>query len=296
MSYKDTLNLPRTELPMRARLPEREPDQLARWQEAQIYRKARETARGRPRFVLHDGPPYANGHIHIGHAVNKVLKDIICKSKHLAGFDAPYVPGWDCHGLPIEQKVEEQIEAAGESVSATEFRRRCRDYAQTYLDIQRNEFRRLGVAGTWEDPYVTMDLAYEAQIVRELGKVLANGNVYRGAKPVHWCAVCGSALAEAEVEYHERTDPAIDVAFPVADDPQGRLPMEAESPAVVIWTTTPWTLPANQAVAVHPDVEYVLIEGGGQAYLVAADLAEATASRWGLGEPRVIGRLHGREL
>ncbi|HKJ72295.1 MAG TPA: isoleucine--tRNA ligase [Gammaproteobacteria bacterium] len=297
MSYKDTLNLPKTDFPMRAGLPKREPEQLARWEADDTYRKVREAARGRPKFVLHDGPPYANGRIHIGHAVNKVLKDVICKSKHLAGFDAPYVPGWDCHGLPIEQKVEEQLAEAGEQVSAAEFRRRCREYAQTYIDIQREEFKRLGVAGEWEAPYVTMDFAYEARIVRELGRVLEAGNVYRGAKPVHWCAACGSALAEAEVEYHDRTDPAIDVAFPVVAGLEAACPGAGGNVAVVIWTTTPWTLPANHAVAVHPDLEYVVIRGrGGTDYLVAQELAGDVAARWGLGEPEVLARCRGRDL
>ncbi|MFP4614764.1 MAG: isoleucine--tRNA ligase [Thiohalorhabdus sp.] len=296
MSYKDTLNLPKTEFPMRAGLPKREPEQLARWEANDTYRKVREAARGRPKFILHDGPPYANGHIHIGHAVNKVLKDFICKSRHLAGFDAPYVPGWDCHGLPIEQKVEEQLAEAGEEVTAAEFRRRCRDYAQTYIDVQREEFKRLGVAGEWEAPYVTMDYAYEAQIVRELGKVLEAGNIYRGAKPVHWCVQCGSALAEAEVEYHDRTDPAIDVAFPVAEGLEAACPGAGEDVAAVIWTTTPWTLPANRAVAVHPDLEYAVIEGNGRRYLVAQELAGDVAARWGLGEPVVVARCRGRDL
>ncbi|HKL77567.1 MAG TPA: isoleucine--tRNA ligase [Gammaproteobacteria bacterium] len=295
MSYKDTLNLPKTDFPMRAGLPKREPEQLAQWEAGDIYRKVREAAQGRPKFVLHDGPPYANGHIHIGHAVNKILKDVICKSRHLAGYDAPYVPGWDCHGLPIEQKVEEQL--AGEEVSPAEFRRRCREYAQTYIDIQRDEFKRLGVAGEWEAPYVTMDYAYEAQIVRELGKVLQKGNIYQGAKPVHWCVQCGSALAEAEVEYHDRTDPAIDVAFPVVEGLAAACPGAGSDVAAVIWTTTPWTLPANHAVAVHPDLEYVVIEGhGGTGYLVAQELAADVAARWGLGEPAVRARCRGRDL
>ncbi|MEF8793616.1 isoleucine--tRNA ligase [Thiohalorhabdus sp.] len=297
MSYKDTLNLPKTDFPMRAGLPKREPDQLARWEADDTYRKVREAARGRPKFVLHDGPPYANGHIHIGHAVNKVLKDVICKSKHLAGFDAPYVPGWDCHGLPIEQKVEEQLAEAGEQVSAAEFRRRCRDYAQTYIDVQRDEFKRLGVAGEWQAPYVTMDFAYEARIVRELGRVLEAGNIYRGAKPVHWCVACGSALAEAEVEYVDRTDPAIDVAFPVVEGLEAACPGAGSVVAAVIWTTTPWTLPANHAVAVHPDLEYAVIEGyGGTGYLVAQELVNEVAERWGLGEPVVRARCRGRDL
>jgi isoleucyl-tRNA synthetase len=297
MSYKDTLNLPKTDFPMRANLPKREPGWLQEWQESGLRERIRAEASGRPRYVLHDGPPYANGHIHIGHAVNKILKDVICKSRHLAGYDAPYVPGWDCHGLPIEQKVEEQLEEAGESVASAEFRRRCREYAQTYIDVQRAEFKRLGVLGDWDHPYVTMDFAYEAQIVRELGRCLQAGNLYRGAKPVHWCADCGSALAEAEVEYHERRDPAIDVAFPAASGLSEACPGAPAETSVVIWTTTPWTLPANQAVAVHPDLEYAVLDGGAHGpLLVAQELVEQVAARWSLGEPAVLARCRGRDL
>jgi len=215
--YKDTLNLPKTDFPMRGNLAKREPEQLKQWESMGLYQKLRETNKGKPRFVLHDGPPYANGEIHLGHAVNKILKDIIVKSRTLDGFDAPYIPGWDCHGLPIELQVEKKVGKAGVKVTAEEFRKACRTYATKQVDGQREDFKRLGVLGEWDKPYLTMDFQFEADIVRALARIVANGHLHKGSKPVHWCAECGSALAEAEVEYEDKTSPAIDVRFEVMD-------------------------------------------------------------------------------
>ncbi|MCB1679542.1 MAG: isoleucine--tRNA ligase [Halioglobus sp.] len=297
--YKDTLNLPHTAFPMKAGLAQREPQRLAQWREMGLYEKIRQVSAGRPRFILHDGPPYANGDLHLGHAVNKILKDIIVKSKTLAGYDAPYVPGWDCHGLPIELNVEKKVGKAGVKVSPAEFRRKCRDYAARQVEGQRTEFMRMGVLGDWYRPYLTMDFTFEANIVRALSRIVANGHLHKGFKPVHWCTDCGSALAEAEVEYRDKQSPAIDVAFPAVDAAainalcgshySGQI-------AVPIWTTTPWTLPANMAVSVHPELEYVLIEGEGRALLVAAELAAACAARYGLPGVSVLGRCRGRAL
>ncbi|MCI0653096.1 MAG: class I tRNA ligase family protein, partial [Methylococcaceae bacterium] len=267
MDYKHTLNLPNTPFPMKANLANREPERLQQWNEADLYARIRERFAGKPKFVLHDGPPYANGAIHIGHAVNKVLKDIIVKSKTMSGYDAPYVPGWDCHGLPIELMVEKKIGKPGIQVEPAEFRKACRDYAAKQVELQRDEFMRLGVFGDWQNPYLSMDFAFEADIIRALGKIGARGFIEQGAKPVHWCTDCGSALAEAEVEYENKHSPAIDVRFRVLDAQEllGRchhVPDHAgEGPiSVVIWTTTPWTLPANQAVALHPDLEYAVVQ------------------------------------
>jgi isoleucyl-tRNA synthetase len=289
--YKDTLNLPQTAFPMKADLARREPDLLRHWRELDLYRRQRAEFAGRPKFVLHDGPPYANGVIHIGHAVNKVLKDIIVKSKTLSGFDAPYVPGWDCHGLPIEQVVEKKLGKVGVKVGAREFRAACRAFAVEQVASQSADFQRLGVLGDWANPYLTMDFRAEADIVRSLARIVANGHLYRGSKPVYWCIDCGSALAEAEVEYEDRESPAIDVRFPVANPAallarlrhvQGR---EGKGPlSVVIWTTTPWTLPANRAVAVNPAFEYVVVQvdtdHGLERLIVAEPLLKDSLARW----------------
>ncbi len=307
--YKHTLNLPQTDFPMRGNLPRREPEMLKRWQEMDLYGRMRQAGEGRERFVLHDGPPYANGEIHIGHAVNKVLKDIIVKARTLAGFDAPYIPGWDCHGLPIELNVEKKIGKPGRRVDAAGFRKACRDYAMRQVEGQREDFRRLGVFGDWDNPYLTMDFRYEADIIRALGQIIANGHLHKGAKPVHWCTDCGSALAEAEVEYEDRDSPAIDVRFELLDEEallarcdhvEGH---EGEGPiSLVIWTTTPWTLPANQAVAVNPEVVYGLIqcagvgEHGTERLLIAEPLLKQVTDRWLLGDYRVIGTCLGAEL
>ncbi|MBI4525591.1 MAG: isoleucine--tRNA ligase, partial [Deltaproteobacteria bacterium] len=258
MDYKDTLNLPKTRFPMRANLPQNEPLQVEKWQRAGTYLKMLEANKENGKYILHDGPPYANGNIHLGHALNKILKDFIVKYKTMAGFFSPYVPGWDCHGLPIELQVEKNIgRAKKSSLSKPEIRRLCKEYAERYISIQREEFKRLGVLGDWENPYRTIDYRYEAVEIRELGKFVAAGSLYRQKKPVYWCASCVTALAEAEVEYEEHTSSSIYVKFPVKDEPTRRLP---ESSSFVIWTTTPWTLPANRAVALHPTFAYAHVK------------------------------------
>jgi isoleucyl-tRNA synthetase len=297
--YKETLNLPQTAFPMKASLAQREPKRLAQWQAMGLYRKIREASVGRPRFVLHDGPPYANGDLHLGHAVNKILKDIIVKSRTLDGYDAPYVPGWDCHGLPIELNVEKKVGKPGHKVTPAEFRQKCREYAARQVDGQREDFIRMGVFGDWEQPYLTMDYQVEANIVRALASIVANGHLHKGFKPVHWCTSCGSALAEAEVEYQDKQSPAIDVAYVALDQEAFNRACDtgySGEIAIPIWTTTPWTLPASMAVSLHPELEYVLLAGQGRALLVAADLAESCAARFGLGAPEVLGRCRGAAL
>ncbi|WGZ94021.1 MAG: isoleucine--tRNA ligase [Candidatus Thiothrix putei] len=298
--YKHTLNLPNTLFPMRGDLAKREPGMLADWENRQLYQQLRAKAHGRPKFILHDGPPYANGTIHIGHAVNKILKDIIVKSKTLGGFDAPYVPGWDCHGLPIELKVEEKLGKAGDKVDAFVFRKACREYAAEQIDLQRKDFKRLGVLGDWENPYLTMDFQTEADIVRALGRIATNGHLHKGAKPVHWCTDCGSALAEAEVEYADKTSFSIDVRFTVADEAEWlqRLPDAAGQGelSVIIWTTTPWTLPANQAVALNPELDYVVVQIASERLLVAEALLESVLQRAELAEHTVLARCTGDKL
>ncbi len=296
--YKDTLNLPDTPFPMRGDLAKREPGWVKQWQEQKRYERIRAASAGRPKFILHDGPPYANGDIHIGHAVNKILKDIIVKTKTLDGFDAPYVPGWDCHGLPIELVVEK---AHGKETPPARFRELCREYAASQVERQKADFIRLGVLGDWDNPYLTMDFQFEADIIRQLGIIQANGHLYLGAKPVHWCVDCGSALAEAEVEYEDKNSPAIDVAFPVADcaDLARRLGIDAaaDCPAyAVIWTTTPWTLPANRAVAVHPEFIYDLVRTPKGILIVARDLAEAAIKRYGFEAVETVAQISGAAL
>ncbi|TYL42406.1 isoleucine--tRNA ligase [Dickeya chrysanthemi] len=283
--YKTTLNLPETGFPMRGDLAKREPDMLKRWYEQDLYGIIRGAKKGKKTFILHDGPPYANGNIHIGHSVNKILKDIIIKSKGLSGYDSPYVPGWDCHGLPIELKVEQLVGKPGEKVSAAQFRAECRKYAAEQVAGQKKDFIRLGVLGDWDRPYLTMDFKTEANIIRALGRIIENGHLHKGAKPVHWCADCGSALAEAEVEYYDKTSPAIDVAFNAVDRAAvlAKFGLTADAVdgdvALVIWTTTPWTLPANRAIALNADIDYVLIQVAGKAIIVAQGLADAVIKR-----------------
>jgi len=264
--YKNTLNLPKTAFSMKANLANREPDFLKEWVAMDLYGKLRKARAGKEKFILHDGPPYANGDIHIGHAVNKVLKDIIVKSKSLEGFDAPYVPGWDCHGLPIELMVEKKIGKVGRKVDAPTFRKACRDYAAKQVDKQREDFKRLGIFAEWDKPYLTMDFKTEADIIRSMGRIVEAGHLHKGFKPVHWCSDCGSALAEAEVEYEERISPAIDVRFEVLDDDSEHVDgaVGEGKISIVIWTTTPWTLPANQAVSVNPGFDYVLVQCTGE--------------------------------
>ncbi|MDX1588975.1 MAG: isoleucine--tRNA ligase [Oleiphilaceae bacterium] len=302
--YKHTLNLPETGFPMRGNLAQREPQRLAQWQALDVYGELRRRRAGAPRFVLHDGPPYANGSIHIGHAVNKILKDMVVKSRTLMGFDAPYVPGWDCHGLPIEHKVEQDIGKAGDKVDYRRFRQACRDYAAKQVDGQRSDFVRLGVLGDWDRPYLTMDSKVEADIVRSLGRIIRNGHLERGFRPVYWSVVGQSALAEAEVEYQEKTSIQIDVRFTAPDTGAvaaafGQSALEAPV-SVVIWTTTPWTIPANQAVSLNPELEYSLIRtdaGQGTEYLIVAEeLRESVAERWQLGEHQVVARCRGEAL
>jgi isoleucyl-tRNA synthetase len=297
--YKDTLNLPKTAFPMKASLAQREPKRLQQWQDMDLYGKIREASAGRPKFILHDGPPYANGDLHVGHGVNKILKDIIVKSRTLDGYDAPYVPGWDCHGLPIELNVEKKVGKPGVKVTAAEFRQKCRDYAGTQVDKQRTDFMRMGVFGDWSNPYLTMDYHFEADIVRTLGRIVDNGHLQKGFKPVHWCTDCGSALAEAEVEYQDKTSPAIDVAYIALDQQAVRAALASDyqgNIAIPIWTTTPWTLPASMAVSLHPELEYVLIDAQGRALVVAADLAESCVERFGLPLLNILGRCKGAAL
>ncbi|MBF6024262.1 isoleucine--tRNA ligase [Lysobacter niastensis] len=306
--YKATLHLPATDFPMRGDLPKREPETLARWEGEGLYQRIREKVGKRERsFVLHDGPPYANGAIHLGHAVNKVLKDAVVKSKLLAGFDAPYVPGWDCHGLPIEHQVEKAHGKVGDKLDAAQFRQKCRDYAAEQIDLQRKDFKRLGVLGDWENPYRTMDFRYEADIMRSLAKIVERGHLVRGAKPVHWCFDCGSALAEAEIEYADKESWAIDVAYDAQRPSElaalfGVTVDDGVRVAMPIWTTTPWTLPASLAVSVGPELDYVLVEGprladGGRRLLVLAEaLVGKALSRYGVEDVTVLGRALGSDL
>ncbi len=297
MDYKATLNLPKTAFPMKADLPRREPEMLAWWSELRLYAQIQDAGRGRPRYVLHDGPPYANGRIHIGHALNKILKDIIVKSKTMAGFHAPYVPGWDCHGLPIEHQVMKELGEKKKDLDPSAIRRLCREYAEKYVHIQRDEFQRLGVLGEWEHPYLTMTPAYEAAIIREFGKFVERGGVYKGLKPVLWCTQDQTALAEAEVEYDDHTSPSIYVRFPVVSSPtvlSRRFPgvsfsSGVRSVSVVIWTTTPWTLPANQAVCLHADIQYAFVQVGEDVFIIAERLVESVAKACRLDGYRVVG-------
>ncbi len=297
LNYKDTLNLPKTDFPMRGNLPKREPETIRRWEQMDLYAKlqaARATAS--ETFVLHDGPPYANGNIHIGHALNKVLKDIIVKFRTMAGARSPYVPGWDCHGLPIELAMEKTL-GRKQDVSKVEFRKLCREYAERYVAIQREEFRRLGIVGDWANPYLTMAPDYEAAEIRELGKLVEQGSVYRGRKPVLWCPSCVTALAEAEVEYEDLSSPSIYVAFEFVSPLPASLARYADrKPAIVIWTTTPWTLPANLAVAVRPDAVYVLVDAGGPCVVVAKGLLESFTRAIDESHATILSEFPGTEL
>jgi isoleucyl-tRNA synthetase len=300
MDYKKTLNLPDTSFPMRGDLARREPAWIAKWEENHVYQAIRKASAGRPRFVLHDGPPYANGDIHIGHAVNKVLKDIIVKSRGMAGFDADYVPGWDCHGMPIEIQIEKKY---GKHLPVAEVQAKARAYALEQIERQKKDFKRLGVLGDWDRPYLTMNFGNEADEIRALARIFEKGYVYRGLKPVNWCFDCGSALAEAEVEYQDRVDPAVDVAFPFADLPalaQAFGLPAVEAGALVIWTTTPWTLPSNQAINLHPEIDYALVRvtpapAFGALLLIAVDRVKACLEQWKL-QGDIIATCKGEQL
>jgi len=294
MEMKDTLNLPSTDFPMKANLTQREPELLARWEKEKLYEKIRQSAKGKPQFVFHDGPPYANGHIHIGHALNKLLKDFIVKIMNMKGFDSGFIPGWDCHGLPIEHQVGKKLKEKKLSLEKSEIRKRCRVYAQEFVDIQKEEFKRLGVFADWENPYLTMDFSYEATIVREFGKFVEKELVYKGLKPVHWCTSCKTALAEAEVEHDEHTSPTVYVKFPV----QSGIPKSMgalNSPHMVIWTTTPWTLPANLAICLHPEFTYVAVTHGDDTYIVAEERLSALVSEWEMTDYKIVGSCKGAD-
>jgi isoleucyl-tRNA synthetase len=303
MDYKATLNLPKTDFPMKANLPQREPEMLARWAQERLYERIQESRRGFPRYVLHDGPPYANGRIHIGHALNKILKDIIVKSKTMSGYQVPYVPGWDCHGLPIEHQVLKELGDKKRNLDALAIRKLCKEYAEKYVAIQREEFQRLGVLGDWQQPYLTLNPAYEATILREFGRFVERGGVYKGLKPVLWCTQDQTALAEAEVEYGDHTSPSIYVKFPVVTSPTAlnaafpgiRFPDGIKLVSIVIWTTTPWTLPANQAVCLHPDIDYAFVQVGEELLIMAEKLLESVAKACKLEGYHVVGVKKGRE-
>jgi isoleucyl-tRNA synthetase len=300
MDYKNTVNLPNTDFPMKGDLARREPEMLKAWNERNLYGQIRATAKGRPTFIMLDGPPYANGAIHLGHAINKTLKDIVIKSRTLDGYDAPYVPGWDCHGLPIEHQIEKTRGRDIKKLEPREFRKACREYAMQQVEKQRVDFKRLGIIGDWDRPYTTMDPGFEGEQLRAFAQIMRNGHVYKGLKPVHWCLDCRSSLAEAEVEYEERTSPAIDVRFKVVDlaDVAKRFGIAPlGSPAsVVIWTTTPWTLPANQAVALNAELDYVLVKTGDEHLVVAEKLLEAVLKRAGLASSSVLATVKGSAL
>ncbi|HDU8625682.1 isoleucine--tRNA ligase [Morganella morganii subsp. morganii] len=298
--YKNTLNLPETGFPMRGDLAKREPDMLKRWYKEGLYQAIRKAKTGKKTFILHDGPPYANGSIHIGHSVNKILKDIIIKSKGMAGFDSPYIPGWDCHGLPIEHKVEQVIGKPGDKVTPAEFRAACREYAKEQIEGQKEDFIRLGVLGDWDHPYLTMDFKTEAHIIRALAKVIANGHLVKGAKPVHWCTSCASSLAEAEVEYYDKTSPSIDVRFTAADADAVYSKFGVKNDglpvSLVIWTTTPWTLPANRAISLNPEFDYQLVRVNDERLILAADLVESVMKRAGITSWTVEAGCKGSDL
>ena len=295
--YKNTLNLPQTGFPMKANLTQREPEMLKFWEDNKIYEKMQEKNKGDKSYLLHDGPPYANGHIHIGHALNKILKDIIVKFKSMKGFYSPYVPGWDCHGLPIELQVDKNLGEKKDRIDILEKRRLCKEYAEKFVGIQREEFKRLGVFGDWMSPYLTMSFSYEGAIVKEFAEFVKRGYVYKGKKPVHWCPSCVTALAEAEVEYADKESPSIFVKFPIDDENISKYfpVLKGKSVSVIIWTTTPWTLPANLALAFHPDIGYVAVEQGNEVYIVAEGRLDALKERIGL-DGEILIKISGKEL
>src|SRR5579864_9521699 len=301
VDLKQTINLPKTAFSMKANLPTSEPKMLARWEKENVYAAIRASRAGRPTYILHDGPPYANGRIHLGTAFNKILKDFIVKSRTMAGYDSPYVPGWDCHGLPIEHKVDQELGAKKAQMTAAQVRRVCRKYAEKWVNLQREDFKRLGILGRWDDPYLTMKPAYQAVIARAFVDFLDKGYVYKGLKPVNWCIHDRTALAEAEVEYENHKSPSVWVRFALDSDAELIDPALAQKRVYgPIWTTTPWTLPANLGIAFHPKYEYVAVAVGQEkdqdVYIVASGLLEATAENCGWGEPAVIARFPGNNL
>jgi isoleucyl-tRNA synthetase len=297
MDYRETLNLPRTDFAMKANLTEREPAVIEKWEATRLYERIRMASGGRPRYILHDGPPYANGHIHMGTAFNKILKDIVLKSRQMAGADCPYVPGWDCHGLPIEHQVDRELGARKKGLSKLELRRHCRKYAGKFIDIQRAEFKRLGVLGDWDNPYLTMSYEYEAAIAREFGRLFLNGSVYKSKKPVYWCTSCKTALAEAEVEYYPHRSPSIYVKFPLASDLTSRLPsLAGKNVFMLIWTTTPWTLPANLAVALNPRFDYVAVQVEDEVWIVAEGLLLSLMGAMGIEGYKILERFPAQRL
>lgn len=292
--YGQTLNLPQTDFPMRGNLPKKEPDILKFWEDIDIYRLVAQANAGKPKFILHDGPPYANGHLHLGHALNKVLKDIIIKQKSQIGFDAPYIPGWDTHGLPIELKAIKEMGLDHHQVDKNELRKQCTDYALSFVNIQKEEFKRLGVRGDWENRYVTLDPKFEAEEIGVFGEMAKKGYIYKGVKPVHWCSDCETALAEAEIEYAEKRSPSVYVKFPVTDS-KGLFAVDGKT-FVVIWTTTPWTLPANVAISLHPDFVYQLLSCGEEKYIIAKEMAADVAAEVGLSDYTVLKEFKGSDL
>ncbi|MCG8551133.1 MAG: isoleucine--tRNA ligase [Desulfobacterales bacterium] len=297
MDYKKTLNLPSTKFAMKANLPQREPEMIKTWEQKKIYKKLREQSKDKPLFILHDGPPYANGHLHMGHAINKILKDIIIRSRQMYGFNAPYVPGWDCHGLPIEHNVDKKLGKKKKDMTPVEVRRECRAYASSFVDIQREEFKRFGVAGEWDDPYLTMNYPYEARIAKECGEFGLSGDMFLGKKPIYWCCSCQTALAEAEIEYHDHTSPSIYVKFPVKDDIKDLFDADGETVSVVIWTTTPWTLPANLGICLHPDFVYAAVKTQNNGILIMAKaLVENVMGEFGISDYSIVAELSGKDL
>ena len=302
MDYKKTLNLPSTKFAMRANLPQKEPLQLKEWEEKKIYEKLREKSKDKPNFILHDGPPYANGHLHMGHAINKILKDIIVRSRQMAGFNAPYIPGWDCHGLPIEHNVDKKLGKKKRDMTNVQVRQECRSYASKFVKIQSDEFKRFGVAGEWDNPYLTMNSPYEARIAKECGEFALAGDMFLGKKPIYWCCSCQTALAEAEIEYHDHTSPSIYVKFPVRDELAAEIAAEIPEGVdddifVVIWTTTPWTIPGNLGVCLHPDFTYNAVKTENQGILILAkDLTDKTMEAFGIEKWSVIKEFSSAEL
>ncbi|MBW3670324.1 MAG: isoleucine--tRNA ligase [Acidobacteria bacterium] len=296
-NWKDTLNLPTTEFAMKAGLPVNEPKRLEQWQESNLHEAIRSSSAGRPKFVLHDGPPYANGRIHIGHALNKILKDFVIRSKTMSGFDAPFVPGWDCHGLPIEHQVDKELGSRKREMSAAEFRRACREFAAKFIDVQREDFIRLGCQGDWFNPYSTMSYDYEAAIADTLGRFFETGMVFKGLKPVHWCTRCQTALAEAEVEYEDKTSPSIYVRFECDEAVAKAIGVTSDRPLyAVIWTTTPWTIPSNLAIALHPQFDYAVVEGPDGNHIVAKDLVERVSSVFGWTDPMIVATFRAPDI